>query len=152
MDIFKYIAGALIGVVASLLPFWIDRWCKLRSEKIALHIEMKNISDKSNAILNLINSDSLQDYSLYEEFNKINASLKTPVIDASYDKIDLLPKVVVESIVEIRIKIDNLNDVLKKYERPFMEAQRLVDRNDEIKPLLIQLNVLVDKASKKLNT
>lgn len=140
----------LAGAFASLLPFWLNRWYKLKSEKRALHIEMENIYDRSNVILKLINCDSLPDNTLYKEFNQINASFKTPVIDASYDKIDLLPKVVVESIVKISIIIDNLNDVLKKYERNFTEPQMLFARNDEIKPLLIQLNLLLDKALKKL--
>ena len=85
------ISKVLVGGALSLLPFWLNRRCKLKSEKLALHIELKNIQDKSNAILKLIHSDSLLDNALYKEFNQINASFKTPVIDKCYDKIDLLP-------------------------------------------------------------
>jgi hypothetical protein len=140
----------LAGAFASLLPFWLNRWYKIKSEKRALYIEMENIYDRSNVILKLINCDSLPDNTLYREFNQINVSFKTPVIDSSYDKIDLLPKVVVESIVKISIIIDDLNDAFKKYERNFIEPQMLFARNDEIKPLLIQLNLLLDKALIKL--
>ena len=146
------ISKVLVGGALSLLPFWLNRRCKLKSEKLALHIELKNIQDKSNAILKLIHSDSLLDNALYKEFNQINASFKTPVIDKCYDKIDLLPKVVVEFIVKINIIIDNLNDISLKHERSITEVKTIVDRNNEIEPLLLQLNFLLDKALIKLKS
>jgi len=152
MDTFADITKVLAGAFASLLPFWVNRFYKLKSEKKALHTEMNNIFDKSKAILKLINYDSLPDNSLYKEFEQINTSFKTPVIDASYDKIDLLPQVIVESIVKIAIIIENLNDISRKYERDFIESQLLFDRNNEIRPLLLQLNCLLEKAIIKLDT
>ena len=63
-----------------------------------------------------------------------------------------MTKVVVESIVKINIIIDNLNDISLKHERSITEVKTIVDRNNEIEPLLLQLNFLLDKALIKLKS